>query len=204
MNYYRFVLGTLATNCYLLWSGQEAGIIDPGGDVAEISKFIKTHNLNLRWIINTHGHGDHIVGNEALMKEFGVPLFIHAADRMMLGSAINNLSVFLEETVTSPEATRELQHGDEIILGDEIIQIIATPGHTQGGISLYTGNLLFSGDTLFAGDIGRTDLPGGDHAQLVQMIKERLLILPPETTVLPGHEESSTIGKECRDNPELY
>ncbi len=203
MNYYKFVLGMLETNCYLLWSGKQAGIIDPGGEVAEVIKFIKERELNLEWIINTHGHGDHIAGNEALMKEFQVPLLIHGADRQMLSSATENLSFLLGLKIISPDATQELQHEQEILLGTETIRVIATPGHTQGGISLYTGKLLFSGDTLFAGGIGRTDFPGGDHAQLIKMIKERLLILPPETMVLPGHEGSSTIGAEIEDNLEL-
>lgn len=188
------------TNCYLLWSDQEAGVIDPGGPVSGVINFIKEKGLVLKWIVNTHGHYDHIAGNRTLREEFGVPILIHERDRVMLLEPTANLSVFMGQGMTSPDADKLLSEGHTLTLGAETLQVIETPGHTPGGISLYTPGLLFAGDTLFFESVGRTDLPGGDHQQLLTSIRERLLTLPPETIVLPGHGESTTIEHESRWN----
>lgn len=201
MEYQRFVLGDLRTNCYLLWSESEAGIIDPGGDPREVEKFIHSRGLNLKWIVNTHGHADHIAGNRSLYEKYHIPIMIHEADRPMLTSSAANLSVYIGMPITSPDAERLLQHGEVIPLGAESLTVIATPGHTPGGISLYTEGLLFSGDSLFRETIGRTDLPGGDHWLLLKSIREHLLTLPPTTKVLPGHESETTIAYETKYNP---
>ncbi len=203
MEYCSFIIGDIMTNCYLLWSGQEAGVIDPGGPVFEVVNFLKNNKLELKWIVNTHGHVDHIAGNLALKNEFNVPIFINERDREMLFSPTTNLSIFLGTEIISPEADKLLKEGDIIRLGLEELRVIETPGHTPGGIALYTPGLLFSGDTLFLESIGRTDLPGGDQQQLLKSIRERLMVLPPETVVLPGHEESTTIEHESKYNPYL-
>lgn len=203
MEYRSFVIGDIRTNCYLVWSGKEAGVIDPGGPVSAVIGFLKEKELDLKWIVNTHGHVDHIAGNSALKKEFGAPILIHERDRVMLVSATHNLSVFMEASITSPDADRLLKEGDILNLNDEELRVIETPGHTPGGISLYTPGMLFSGDALFLEDIGRTDLPGGDHRQLLKSIRERLLVLPPETIVFPGHEGQTTIEHESKYNPHL-
>lgn len=191
------------TNCYLLWSGQEAGVIDPGGPVSEVIDFIRGHGLVLKWIINTHGHADHIAGNGMLRNEFGAPILIQERDREMLLEPTANLSVFMGKGITSPDADKLLKEGDLIRLDSEALQVIETPGHTPGGISLAAPRLLFAGDTLFFESVGRTDLPGGDHLQLLKSIREKLMILPPETIVLPGHGETTTIGHESQWNPFL-
>lgn len=203
MEYRSFTIGEIMTNCYLLWSGKEAGVIDPGGPVHEVVDFIKKNGLNLKWIVNTHGHADHIAGNGALLEEFNVPIFIHEKDRKMLLSPTANFSAFMGAEVTSPDADRLLKGGDLLKLDLEELTVIDTPGHSPGGISLYTQGLLFTGDALFFECIGRTDLPGGDHRQLLESIRKRLMILPPETIVLPGHGESSTIEHESSWNPFL-
>lgn len=203
MEYRSFVIGDIMTNCYLVWSGKDAGVIDPGGPVANVMDFLKQNKFNLKWIVNTHGHLDHIAGNSALKNEFGAPVLIHERDRKMLLSPTFNLSVFMGASITSPDADRLLKDGDILELNDEELRVIETPGHTPGGISLYTPGLLFSGDALFLEDIGRTDLPGGDHRQLLKSIRERLMVLPPETIVLPGHEEQTTIEHELKYNPHL-
>ncbi|MCL6590019.1 MAG: MBL fold metallo-hydrolase [Firmicutes bacterium] len=201
MEYQRFDLGGAAANCYLLWSGKEAGIIDPGGPAQELVEFVLRRELNLHWIINTHGHADHIFGNKMLRDQFKIPVFIHENDRPMLASPLLNFSRFFGIEFSSPDAEKTISDGEIIELGTEKITVIATPGHTQGGISLYTPGIVFTGDTLFREGIGRTDLPGGNYKQLLDMIYSRLLTLPPETLVLPGHGDSTTIGHEAKYNP---
>jgi hydroxyacylglutathione hydrolase len=201
MEYRSYLVGDLMVNCYLLWSGIEAGVIDPGGPAAELEQFLVQHSLQLKWILNTHGHADHIAGNGALHQRFGAPILIHQADRVMLTSPTANLSLFIGESVVSPDANRVLHDGDQLTLGGECIKVIATPGHTPGGISLYTPGLLFAGDTLFQESIGRTDFPGGNHQTLITSIRERLFTLPAETIVLPGHGDSTSIGYEIKHNP---
>ena len=203
MDYRCFITGDIMTNCYLLWFSQEAGVIDPGGPVSEVVDFIKQRGLALKWIVNTHGHADHIVGNRRLRNEFGAPILIHERDRKMLLEPTANLSVFIGKGITSPDADKLLKEGDLLSLDSEVLRIIDTPGHTPGGISLATPGLLFAGDTLFFESIGRTDLPGGDHGQLLKSIRERLMTLPPETIVLPGHGQTTTIEHESRYNPFL-
>lgn len=203
MEYRSFIVGEILTNCYLLWSEKEAGVIDPGGPVSQVIEFIKQHGLVLKWIVNTHGHADHIAGNGALRNEFGAPILIQERDREMLLEPTANLSVFMGKGITSPDADKLLKEGDLLRLDSEVLQVIETPGHTPGGISLATPGLLFSGDTLFFESIGRADLPGGDYEQLLQSIRNKLMVLPPETIVLPGHGESTTIEHESQFNPFL-
>lgn len=203
MNYRQFSVGYLPTNCYVVWAGHEAGVIDPGGPTGEIIAFVKNMGLTLQWIVNTHGHADHIEGNRELHTEFKAPILIHEADRKMLLFAEANLSAFFGAGITSPDASSTLKNGDRLILGNEYLTVIETPGHTPGGISLYTQGLLFSGDALFYESVGRTDFPGGSFEMLIRCIKERLLVLPPETVVLPGHNEETTIAHEIEANPFL-
>jgi Zn-dependent hydrolases, including glyoxylases len=204
MEYRSYVVGDIMSNCYLLWAGNEAGIIDPGGPVPELEQFLAERSLQLKWLVNTHGHADHIAGNSLLRQKYGVPIFIHSADRVMLTSATANLSAFMGESIVSPDADRVLNGGDQLNLNGETLTVIATPGHTPGGICLYTPGLLFAGDTLFQESIGRTDFPGGNLQQLLTVIRERLFRLPAETLVLPGHGESTTIGYEMQNNPYIY
>ncbi len=203
MEYRSFVTGEIMTNCYLLWSDKEAGVIDPGGPVFEAVDFMKKNGLALKWIVNTHGHADHIAGNRMLRREFEALISIHERDREMLLSPFANFSAFMGGEVTSPDADRLINEGDILKLGSEELRVIDTPGHSPGGISLYTPGLLFAGDSLFFESIGRTDLPGGDHEQLLKSIREKLMTLPPKTIVLPGHGETTTIEHESKWNPFL-
>ena len=201
MNYRCFVIGDFMTNCYLIWSQNEAAVIDPGGHPDIVIQTINDQHLKLKWILNTHGHVDHIFGNEALHKAFGAPILIHQADHMMLTSPRENYSIFMGPPVKSPDAERTLNDGDILTLGTEEFTVIETPGHTPGGVSIYTPGYLFCGDTMFHESIGRTDLPGGNYHQLVTAIKKRLLTLPADTVVLPGHQGQTTIGHEMKYNP---
>ncbi|HPT86900.1 MAG TPA: MBL fold metallo-hydrolase [Bacillota bacterium] len=203
MKYQRFIIGEIQTNCYLVYSDKAAGIIDPGGPVNVIIDFLEKHQLKPEWIVNTHGHFDHIAGNAELVKHYGIPLYIHPADRSMLISAEDNLSRSLQQFVVSPDATGTIVEGDELVLGGERFRVLETPGHTPGGISLYTQGMVFSGDALFFESIGRTDLPGGDYPTLVSAIQAKLLTLPDDTLVFPGHGPSTTIRHERQNNPYL-
>jgi hydroxyacylglutathione hydrolase len=201
----RYVLGELATNCYLVIcrDSKEAVVIDPGGDPAPVLDDLQREGLKLCYIINTHGHMDHIEGNQSLQAAAGAPILIHRDDAAMLTSPAQNLSLFVGNEFVSPPPGRLLADGDVISWGEESLQVLHTPGHTPGSISLAGGGVVFSGDTLFAGSVGRTDFPGGSMTRLLVGIREKLVGMPPETRVLPGHGPETTIGVEKNNNPFL-
>ena len=194
-------LGELSVNCYIIADDRtrEAAIIDPGADPDAIKDCIKTNKLKPQFIINTHGHADHIGANRFL----GLPVWIHRLDKAFLTDARLNLSGAFGLEIISPEALKLLEGGDEIELGDIRLKVIHTPGHTPGGISLLTDKAVFTGDALFRESIGRTDFPYSREKDLVQGITQRILTLPDETIVYPGHGPSSTIGHEKKNNPFL-
>lgn len=197
--------GPLEVNCYIVGSEEtgKAVVFDPGGHVDNILDIVKKHNLKVEWVINTHGHFDHIGGNRALVAQTGAELMIHEADVPLLSRANEHASSFGLTTEASPEPSRTLNDGDVLELEDLKFQVIHTPGHSPGGICLLIEDHLIVGDSLFAGSIGRTDLPGGDHNLLIKNIKEKLLVLPANTRVYPGHGPMSTIGQEQQYNPFL-
>lgn len=197
--------GPLEVNCYIVGSEEsgKAVVFDPGGHVDNILNVLKQHNLKVEWIINTHGHFDHIGGNRALVAQTGAELMIHEADVPLLSRASEHASTFGLTTEASPEPARTLKDGDVLVLDDLKFQVIHTPGHSPGGICLLIEDHLIVGDSLFAGSIGRTDLPGGDHNLLISKIKEELLVLPDDTRVYPGHGPMTTIGQEKKYNPFL-
>ncbi len=197
--------GPLEVNCYLVGceATGKAAVIDPGGDVESILTLLQQHDLTLAMVINTHGHFDHIGGNRLLVEKTGCSLLIHQDDAPLLQRATEHAALFGLSTTRSPEPTRLLNDGDVITVGDLTLRVIHTPGHSPGGICLHVADFLFVGDTLFNGSIGRTDLPGGNHQQLIDNIKKKLLTLVDETTVYPGHGPATTIGQEKRYNPFL-
>ncbi|MBI5779953.1 MAG: MBL fold metallo-hydrolase [Planctomycetes bacterium] len=209
-----FILGPIQTSCYVAYNndGNNALIIDAGGDPAEMVRFIKQHDLEPVYLVNTHGHVDHILGNPQLKKTFPkLQICIHPADARMLGESKSNLATELGFEFSSPEPDKLLNEGDTLALEDKKasgFKVIHLPGHTKGGIGLFyqprTGApLLFSGDALFAGSIGRTDFPGGSLAELVNNIREKVFALPDDTVVYPGHGPSTTVGDEKHSNPFL-
>lgn len=202
----RFIVSPFETVCYLV-SGDtsaDALVIDPGDEADQIAEAIRTDGLNLCGIVNTHGHVDHIGANRVLKEQFDCPIMIHGLDAPMLTDPSANLSVLTGlPDVTSPTADRLLKDGDQIEAGDLRFLVIHTPGHTPGGVCLYSEGVLFSGDTLFSGSVGRTDFPGGSPESLLQCIMQKLLILPDDTVVYPGHGPETTIGTERRTNPWL-
>lgn len=201
----RLPTGPLEVNCYLLGctDTRQAAVIDPGGDGTRILERLQALELTAAMVINTHGHFDHIGGNRQLIESCRVPLLIHRADVPLLATAAEHAALFGLTTELSPTPDRELEHDDRINVGQLALEVIHTPGHSAGGICLYREGHLWVGDTLFAGSVGRTDLPGGDHQLLLQMIRERLLGLPDNTQVYPGHGPVTTIGAEKMHNPFL-
>jgi len=200
----RFVVGELNTNCYLIAceESKKAVVIDPGGEEAvdSILNILQKNNFDLKYIINTHGHIDHIIGNNLLKLKTEALLLIHRLDADMLVDGNKNISFFMGKEICSPHADKLLEEGDEICLGTLKLKVIHTPGHTLGGISLVLNNIVFTGDTLFAGGIGRSDLPGGSYQDLQKSIKEKLLVLSDDKIIYPGHGPDSTIGDERKTN----
>lgn len=198
-------VGPFEVNCYVLASGAdgEAIIIDPGYDCAKIKKVLQKHRLEPAFIVNTHGHYDHIGCDD----DFGVPVYAHQKELGLLKDAELNLSNFLVSSYSVKSEVRALQEEDKIELGQIQLEVIHTPGHTPGGICLWmhkpADNILFSGDTLFYRGIGRTDFPVADAEALLNSIKEKLFNLPDNTVVYPGHGPSTTIADEKRENPFL-
>lgn len=205
MEYKTLPVGSMGTNCYLAWcpESKEALVIDPGFEPEAILREIEAMGLKVKFIVNTHGHMDHIGGNQELHSVLGAPIAIGSEDAATLTDPRYNLSSMMRKPVLSPAPQLLLQEGDSLEFGACSLQVLSTPGHTPGGISLYGNGLLFCGDTLFKQSIGRSDLPGGDHSQLIQAIKTKLLPLPEETRVLPGHGPESLIGLERALNPWL-
>ena len=205
MFFKKLIVGVLETNCYLIGckKTKKALVIDPGGEekIDLILDILEKNNFNLEYIVNTHGHIDHIAGNSLLKAKTEALLLIHRLDANMLVDANNNFSSFMGKEMCSPPEDKLLAEGDEVSLGTLNLRVIHTPGHTPGGISLVLNNIVFTGDTLFAGGIGRTDLPGGSYQDLQKSIKEKLLVLSDDKKIYPGHGPYSTIGEEKRRNP---
>ncbi|MFC2336532.1 MAG: MBL fold metallo-hydrolase [Negativicutes bacterium] len=196
------VVGPVAANCYILSDATgEGAVIDPGGDAAAILDYIKQEKIKVKVILNTHGHSDHIAANDEVRDATGAPLYIHPADMNMLIDPRANLSVFMGEAVTSRPAEYRLEEGDTVRFGTSELKVLHTPGHSPGGVCLIGDGVVFSGDTLFAESVGRTDFPGGSTEQLIQEIKEKLMPLPDDTLVYPGHGPATTIGWERQYNP---
>jgi hydroxyacylglutathione hydrolase len=196
-------VGPMQANCYILASGDNASaiIIDPGAEVRKIRQVLDKHKLKPAFIINTHGHYDHIGSDD----KFGVPIYIHRQDLEFLKDSQLNLSKLFALPYQVESAIKALEDKDIIELEDLQLQVIHVPGHTPGGIALRlikpTDKIVFTGDTLFCQGIGRSDLSGGDDTLLIKSIKEKLLTLPDDTVIYPGHGPSSTIGEEKRGIP---
>jgi hydroxyacylglutathione hydrolase len=196
-------VGALQANCYLLGCEEtmEGIVIDPGGETPLIISEIKAMELKLKYIVNTHGHIDHVAGNRGLKETTGASLAIHPLDAPLLTSLQGGLTFLFGSSSPGPPADMLLEEGDEVRFGKVVLRVLHTPGHTPGGISLLGEGMVFTGDTLFNLGIGRTDLPGGDFQTLMDSIKTKLFTLPEETAVYPGHGPATTIGREKGSNP---
>jgi hydroxyacylglutathione hydrolase len=196
-------VGPIQANCYILGCEEtrEAVVIDPGGEADRILMTLARSNLKLRYIINTHGHFDHVGANKRLKDATGAPILIHRLDAPMLDQLSASAASWGLSAEDSPAPDRLLEEGDTVVFGTITLTVLHTPGHTPGGISLFTDGCVFVGDTLFAGSVGRTDFPGGNAATLKQNIQSKLFSLADDVIVYPGHMEPTTVGKERRTNP---
>lgn len=195
-------VGPIQANCYILGCEQtkEAVVIDPGDEAKRILGGLQKYVLQLKTIINTHGHFDHVGANKALKDLTGAPILIHRDDAPMLSHLSASAGMWGMRAQDSP-ADQFIKDGDRISFGQITLEVIHTPGHSPGGISLYTPKVVFVGDTLFAGSIGRTDFPGGDYDLLISCVKNRLFVLGDDIHVYPGHGPDTTIGYERKYNP---
>jgi glyoxylase-like metal-dependent hydrolase (beta-lactamase superfamily II) len=198
----KMTLGQLETNCYLLGCviTRKAVIIDPADEDDMILNILKDNNFSLKYIINTHGHADHIGGNNFLKNKTSAKLLIHKMDEDMLTNPQKNLSYYTGYSIQSPPADEYLEEDKKIEIGSLKISIIHTPGHSLGSSSLLVDKKIFTGDTLFANGIGRTDLPGGSLSEIKHSIKEKLFILDDSCEILPGHGPVSTLHREISNN----
>lgn len=197
------LLPDFETNTWLLWDedSREAILVDPAAPSPDLLKRIEELKLKVKYIINTHGHMDHIGGNSWFKNHLSAPLMIHSADAPMLVNSAMNLSLFVGNPVSSAPPDVLLEDGMELSLGKYPVKVIHTPGHTPGGICLLADKFLISGDTLFEQSIGRTDLQGGNHQQIINSIKNKLFVLPDDVIVFPGHGPRTSIGMEKKNNP---
>jgi hydroxyacylglutathione hydrolase len=205
MKYELVVVGALETNCYLVYCDetQACAVIDPGAEPGKIFAAIADKGLMPVIVLNTHGHVDHIGANSDVVRKYGIPLGMHPADTGMLKvSEYMELSLLLGAK-DSPRPERLLSHGDEIPFGRASLRVIHLPGHSAGSVGFLGSGLLFSGDTMFCGGVGRTDLLGGSWKELESSIRDRILTLPGETVVLPGHGPWTTVEQERDSNPFL-
>jgi len=201
------ILGAYETNCFVLRSSDAAKdclVVDPGLEAGPLIDFLREHKLNPLAIILTHGHIDHIAGVALLRQTFpDIKVYIHTLDAEMLTKPYTNLSAMHGMPYTTEPEDVALNEPDVIELAGVKLQVLHTPGHTPGGICLYSADdgVAIVGDTLFAGSIGRTDFPGGSESQLLSGVREKLFALPDETKVYPGHGPATTIAREKAYNP---
>lgn len=208
----RFEFSLFGINTYVVYdpASKECAIIDPGISNEEerraMRNFIESNGLHVKYIINTHIHIDHAIGNKWAEETFNVPVYAHPDDAM-LGERLKEQALMFGLSLRADKALigEELSDGQILRIGDGELKVIHVPGHSPGSIALYDKDdgFLISGDALFNGSIGRTDLPGGSFKQLIKSIKDNLLTLPDDTIVYPGHGPETTIGKEKRSNPYL-
>jgi hydroxyacylglutathione hydrolase len=198
LKYKMIIVGALETNCYLVYDPETLAcvVVDPGSEPDKIFPIIAEEGLHPVVLLNTHGHVDHIGANRDVTDKFHVPLLIHAADKALLTKTQNLELSLLLNAQDSPPPDRTFADGEAIPVGKGRLKVLHTPGHTPGSVSFLGDGFLLSGDTLFFEGVGRTDLPGGNQAQLERSIREKIMTLPDDVVVLPGHGPLTTIGQE--------
>ncbi len=199
------VVGPLQVNCYIVGCEEtgEGVVIDPGEDAERIIAAYSRRGLKIVHVLNTHGHFDHVGANRAILEATGGDLLIHEADIFLLSQADMMAAIYGLRGENSPPPDGMLHDGMIIPVGNLRLEVLHTPGHSPGGCCFHIDGTVISGDTLFAGGIGRPDLPGGCHDTLVKSIEVKLMTLPDDTVVYPGHGPSTTIGRERTHNPYL-
>lgn len=202
-------VGQMEVFCYLVYDEQsgEGIVIDPAGDTDRLLDLLNEHHVKLRYIVNTHGHADHLCGNDAIRDATGAQVVMHALDNAF--SQKPEIQAWAKSMGFDSQhpADIEVQDGDELEIGGMVMKFIHTPGHTPGSSCILIDGNLFTGDTLFVGAAGRTDLPGSSFAALIESLMTRILALPPETILWPGHDYGdtphSTLSHEMSTNPYL-
>jgi len=199
------VVGALSVNCYVVGCDETklAAVIDPGDQAEKILQVINDHGLKLKYIILTHAHFDHAGAAKQLHDATGAEVLIHPEGEVMLKNIEVQAALFAMPAPPAPKPDGYIRDGDVLEVGNIRMKVIGTPGHSLDGISLYLEKegVVFTGDTLFWGSIGRTDLPGGDYAAIMDSLKKKLGSLPDETVVYSGHGDETEIGFEKRENP---
>ena len=199
----RLVVGPLATNCYVLKSGAVLAVIDPGGDAELILTKARELGGTVKYVIDTHGHIDHIAANREVIEATGAHLLIHELDARLLAHPDGNLSSLMGMRLTSPVPSRLLKEGDKVVVGEDEMTVLHTPGHTPGGICLLASDYAFTGDTLFVDSIGRVDFPGGSEEQMQASLNRLQAVLRKETMLYPGHGDPGRFGRALLVNPFL-
>lgn len=201
----RFVIGPVGTNCYIVRNEDtdECFVTDPAACPPELVGHIRKEGLNVKAVLLTHGHFDHIMGLDDFLKEFPVPVYAFSEEKPLLESAELNSSLGMFGRPYTFSGAEYVSDGQILHIAGFEIRVIHTPGHTAGGCCYYipAENVLISGDTLFRASVGRTDLPTGSMGDLIRSVREKLFVLPEETKVYPGHMEETTIGYEKKYNP---
>jgi len=211
MKIQKFTFNPFFENTYILWDNdtKEAAVIDPGmSDVyeeEEFSSFIEQNSLKVLYLINTHCHIDHILGCRFVKSKYNPIYYMPEGDLELFNNAENQATMFGVKINKLPEPEKYLSEDQEIVLGEESISVLFTPGHSPGEFCLYMkdSGICISGDVLFYESIGRTDLPGGNYNVLIDSIKNKLFTLPDDVVIYPGHGDKSTIGYEKTNNPFL-
>ena len=203
----RLPVGPFQANAYLVWEAAPgpAVLVDAGAEAGRLLQALRRRDLELAAILQTHAHGDHIAALPEVVSATGAPVYLHPDARGMLESAEENLSAFAGIPITAPVATRPALDGDRLELLGRPVAVLHTPGHAPGSVCYHfvDDGIVFTGAALFQGSIGRTDFPGGSLETLLAGIRSRLLVLPDETVVHPGHMGATTIGRERATNPFL-
>jgi glyoxylase-like metal-dependent hydrolase (beta-lactamase superfamily II) len=211
MNYLIFPVTPFEQNCSLIWEPEtrRAAVVDPGGDVDDILAEIVAHDLKVEKILLTHGHIDHVGGTAELARRLGVPAIPiegpQREDAFWLDQLPEQCRMFGFPDTPAPMPDRWLEDGDTVTVGDQVLDVVHTPGHTPGHVCFIhrPSKLAIVGDVLFAGSIGRTDFPRGNHGALIRAIREKLFPLGDDFAFIPGHGPMSTFGEERRNNPFL-
>ena len=207
LNVERLPVGPFQANAYLVWEAAPgpAVLVDAGAEADRLLQALRRRDLELAAILQTHAHGDHIAALPEVVAATGAPVYLHPDARRMLGSAEENLSAFAGIPVIADVPTLPVDEGDRLELLGRPVEVHHTPGHAPGSVCYHfvDDGVVFTGDALFQGSIGRTDFPGGSLETLLAGIRDRLLALPDETVVHPGHLGPTTIGRERASNPFL-
>lgn len=200
-----FVLAPMESNAYILADAgtRAAALIDPGIGSEHLLEALGADRLRLEYVINTHGHFDHVYCDGFFTSKTGARLLIHEADVPLLQQMPEFARHYGFSVADPPRPDGFLRDGEVLSVGDLVVRVYHTPGHSAGGVCLHVGDALFSGDTLMAGSIGRTDIPGGSYPELIASIRKKLLVLPDATVVYTGHGPQTTIGDEREYNPFL-